>query len=471
MAKTKRPKYKFEFGTDFQEIILQFTVSDPKGFKILQLYEDSYFTLIPHAIVAYVLKRYYKKEKSIPDEPYLREALRVAYRMDKIMQMNLTDDDVREVDAIVERIYSGPVKHPDFVIQKCINFARFIGVKQVMEDVDINDYNSYEQAIEKLRAANNIGFEMENNYGTFLVSGMKDRAHKRDQTHASHPTPWRQLNNILNSGGTETGNVITILSKEKIGKTIALLNVSIGYLRRKKKGFYADLENGEMGIIVRGEQNIANVEQGIIKSGEIDEKLLKTFRKYSRIGAELAVKKFPNLKTTTDDIQAWLDLLKRDFGFIPEFGVIDYGLLMGSLSQKTDDFFRIGDAFLDIKNFADHNKLDALWTAAHTTREGNARLGTKFKSTDIAKCYDIPKHIDMLLGLQQNEDEKEAGVFRFEVIEQRGGQEAGKMFFWINKATQRMREFTHEEIKEYYKQTKGEEEDNIPRKRKRKSDL
>jgi hypothetical protein len=115
--------------------------------------------------------------------------------------------------------------------------------------------------------------------------------------------------------------------------------------------------------------------------------------------------------------------------------------------------------------------LDALWTAAHTTREGNARLGTKFKSTDIAKCYDIPKHIDMLLGLQQNEDEKEAGVFRFEVIEQRGGQEAGKMFFWINKATQRMREFTHEEIKEYYKQTKGEEEDNIPRKRKRKSDL
>jgi hypothetical protein len=73
----KKNRNKFEFGTDFQELILQYTVTDPKGFKALELYDDTYFVLIPHSIIALALKRYYKKHKNIPEESYLREFLRI----------------------------------------------------------------------------------------------------------------------------------------------------------------------------------------------------------------------------------------------------------------------------------------------------------------------------------------------------------------------------------------------------------
>lgn len=470
MAKHKR--LKFEFGTDFQELILQYTVTDPKGYKVIELYEDTYFTLIPHAIVALVLKKYYKKEKHVPEEPYFREALRIAYRSDKVLKMHLTDDDVRSVDEVIERIYDGPVKHPDKVTEKIITFARYVRTKEVLEQMDIEDYTSYEAQIEKLRSANNIGLDIERNVGTFLVSGMHDRAHKRDVTHAVHPTPYWQLNGLLNGGGSETGNVFVILSTEKIFKTGMLINTGIGYLKRKKKGFYVDLENGEVAITVRTEQSIGNADRETIQHGSIDNKLLKVFRKYKRLGSELAIKKFPSLQTTTNEIRSWLDELKRDFGFIPDFGIVDYGLLLGATSGKTDDTQRISDAFLDLKNLATDYKLEALWTAAHTTREGNKRLASKFLPTDTAKCMDITKHIDGLLGLQRSEIEKENGVMRLEVLEGRNTLQEGKMLFWVDIPKQRTREFNKAEVKEYMNQlSKARSEDDNKKPRKRNTDL
>jgi hypothetical protein len=472
MAKAAK-RFKFEFGTDFQELILQYTVTDPKGYKVLKLYEDSYFTLIPHSIIAYVLKRYYKKHKNIPEEAYLREELRVTYHMDKIMKMNLSNDDISDIDSTINRIYAGPVKEPEAIVKKCVSFSRYISFKEEMEQVDINDYDSYEKSIKKLQAANTIGIDLENNYGTFLVSGMADRAHKRESGHTTYPTPFWQLNSLLNGGGTERGNVFVILSTEKIFKTGTLINTAIGYMRRRKKGFYVDLENGEVAIVIRNEQSIANTDRETIQQGTIDNKLLKLFRKYKRIGAELVVKKFASLKTTTDDIRDWLDILKRDFGVVFDFGIVDYGLLMGAVSGKTDDTQRISDAFLDLKNLADDYNLECLWTAAHTTREGNKRLSSKFLPTDTAKCMDITKHIDCLLGLQQSQDEKQAGVMRWEVLEGRNIQPIGKVLFWVDIPHQRMKEFSKSEVKEYMAQVRetGTEQSAEQRKKNRKTDL
>jgi hypothetical protein len=466
----KTPKHKFEFGTDFQELILQYTLTDPKGYKVLSLYEDSYFTLIPHSIIAYALKKYYKKEKHLPEEPILRESLRTIYQVDKVMKLNLTNEDKQEVDEIIKKLYSSQIKHPEPIVKKIISFARYVKFKDKIEQIDINNYDEYEKSLDEIRKSINVGIDLENNYGTPLIGGMKDRAHKRDSIHEVHHTPWWQFDKLLNSGGTETGNVIVILSKEKQFKTGALINVARGYMMKRKKGVYFDLENGETAITVRGEQSLINEQRSTIQSGELDKKLLKLCRRYARIGAELYIKKFPSLKTTTDDYRAYLDLLKRDFDYEPDFIIVDYGLLQGATTGKLDDTARISDAFLDLKNLADDYGVDALWTAAHTTREGNKRLGSKFLPTDTAKCMDITKHIDCLLGLQQSEEEEKGGVIRMEILEQRGGIQ-GKMLFWVDIPRQRMKEFSKSEVKAYMDQLGNKTEEELKTNRKKKSDL
>lgn len=469
MRKIKN-KNKFEFGTDFQELILQYTVTDYRGFKALQLYEDTYFALVHHATIAYALKKYYKKKKRIPDEILLREFIRTLYTQDSNFSQGILDEDRATISEIIKKIYQGPVKDPEEILHHCINFARYVKFKEQIEKVDINKYDGYDLVINSLKAANNIGSDLTEDYGTFLVKGMTDRAHKRDITNSVNPTPFYQVNQLLNSGGLTKGSVIVLLSKEKRFKTGFLINTARGYLRMKKRGIYIDLENGETAITTRSEQSLSNQSQESITSGDWDDRLLKMFRKYKRLGSELVIKRFPSLHTTTDILQRWVDKLKTETGFVPEFAIVDYGGLMGATTGKTDEFNRISDAFLDLKNFAAHNNLDALWTAAHITREGDKRSSTTYVSTDIAKCIDIPRHVDAVFGLQESPEETEAGVMRLQVVEQRNGMRDGNALFWVDIDKQRLKEFTKPEIKDYRAQA-GEEESGKKKKPTRKTDL
>lgn len=449
MGKKRKPKEKFKFGLDFQELILQYCVTDLTGFKILEFFEDTYFTSLYHQIIAYGLKKYYKKNKRVPEEPYLREYLRSVYEKEKIFDTSLTGEDQDQVSTIIKKIYEGPVSEPDQVIEKCVHFARYVMFKEELENVDIENFDSYELAIENLKKANNIGFDLKKDYGTFVVSGMPDRAHKRNISHLVNPTPWVQLNRLLNGGGLKRGNVIVFMGKEKRFKTGFLLNTARGYLRMRKKVFYADLENGEDALTTRTEQGISHQSQEVINSEAWDEKLLKTFRKYKRLGAELVIKRFPALTTTANDIEKWLDEVKRDMGITFDVGIIDYGLLMGSVSGKQDTFGRVSDSFLDIKNLAETKKLEAIYTAAHIKRDGDKRTGSKYNTTDIADCIDIPKHVDAIFGIQESEEEIENGVMRLEVIAQRNGMRNGNCLFWVNMETQVATEFNKAQVKEY----------------------
>jgi hypothetical protein len=66
---------KFKFTTEYQWDLLRYTVQDKNGEKALNKYDDDYFTLIPHQVIAYALKSFYKKNRRIPGETILREQI------------------------------------------------------------------------------------------------------------------------------------------------------------------------------------------------------------------------------------------------------------------------------------------------------------------------------------------------------------------------------------------------------------
>lgn len=473
--KIKKQTVKFQFGTDFQEQILQFVVTDPKGYIAINLVSDDYFTYIPHAVICHAIKKYFNKRKKIPALPYLRETLRTLFESGYKALSNITDQDRADVEMVLNRLYETRVSDEEEIMAKIVNFAKYAKFKEEVESIDINNYEAYASKIESFNKVNNIGKELTQDYGVFLIGGMTDRAYRRSLEQDITPTPFWQLNNTMNSGGTARGNVICVIAEEKRFKTGFLINVAKGYLKRKMKGVIFDLENGQSALTVRNEQSYAGLTRQEILSEQYDKKLMKLFRRYKRLGAELVIKRFPALSTTTDDLQAFLDMLKEEKGFVADFAILDYGFLLKALSGKTDDFNRISDSFVDLKNFSEKNKFIATWTVAHVVREAVKRRGTIYKPGDIAKCIDIPRHVDMLLGLQESEDETQAGVMRLEVIEQRDGLAHGKTLFWVDLAKQTIREFTKSEVAEYKAQfsdgTDGEPESKEQKKKKRKTDI
>lgn len=446
-------KLKFEFGIDFQELILKYTVTEKKGYKALELYEDGYFGLLEHQVIAFALKKYYKKRKRVPEEPYLRETIRVLYvSSSRDLFSALTDDDRATIDNVISRIYQGGVADSDTVLDKCINFARYAKFKDEMEKVDINKYDSYSSAVEKLNAANSIGAALEDDYGTSVVAGIHDRAYKRDILTGINPTPFWQFNRLLNSGGLTMGAVVLIAAQAKRFKTGFLINICKSLMKRKRRIIYFDFENGESALTTRSEQSIIGVSQEEVTSGDMDEKLLKILRKYKRLGAELIIKRMVAYSDTTIQMQAFIDKCKRDLGITFTDCIIDYPDLQAATSGKTDEFNRISDAYVDNKNFAEKNQFLSTWVASHVKSEAKKRRSSRYAQEDLAKCIDKIRHVDCALGLQESDEEIENGVMRLEVIDQRNGMRDGKMLFWVDLKKQTIKEFTKAQVKEYMDQ-------------------
>lgn len=446
---------KFSFDTEFQEELLRFTVTDKKeGFKALLLYRDNYFTLTEHAVIAKALKAFYKRKKKVPSRPMLKEELRGIYNHKDYINLLLSDDKKRIKD-IVDNLYERNAKDGDSILEECIKFSRYVELKDVMETVDIQDYSQYEVFHRKIQKAITTGIDLKKDKGIFVVADNHTRFAQRQSQSPAFPTPWKQLNQAFDSGGTNTGNIIVVIGKEKRFKTAFLINTARGYLRMKKRVVYFDFENGEGGLSMRMDQSMMRKSKPEISSGDYDKKLAKLYRKYKRLDCEVVIKRFPAYQTTTDNLQAWLDEQYSEYGMKFDQCIIDYAGLMGAKSGIKDDTQRISDVYIDLKNFGDYNQFDCIWTANHTTREASVkREGTKFQSTDTAKCIDIARHMDVMIGLNQNEDEKANGVMRVEMVEQRLGPMDHTCMMLIDMKSQRVDEFSDKEIKAYYEMLK-----------------
>jgi len=465
-------KQKFSFGTEFQEAILHYIIYDKNGFKALDLCEDYYFTLIAHHVIAHALKIFYKKKKRIPSKPVLKEVLRDSYNTKKLGEMVL-EEDKQEVDRIIERLYNNPLRDADEILENVVKFARYVNVKSDLEDMDPLDYNNYNTFASKIQTSINIGNNFDEDDGTFLVKDFGIRRYNREED-GKFPTPYWQINNWLTGGGLSPASLVVIASEAKRFKTGFFINLARGYMRMKKKVVIFDFENGEKAFTTRAEQSMMRATQPDLLSGVLDDRLAKVLRKYKRLGAEIVIKRFPAYKTTSNDLQAWMDMIYLKYGIKFDQAIVDYADLMGATSGRTDDDKRISDVYVDLKNLAadPRNNLETIWTASHVTREGaEKRRKTKYVANDLSKAIDKIRHCDLAIGLQETDEEVEAGVMRAEVMDGRETIRNAHALFWIDIALQNLREFTKAELNEYHTQIGYETKERKTTVVKKKSDL
>ena len=95
---------KFKFSTDYQFDILKYTVTDKNGFKALELYDDSNFSLVEHALIAYSLKLYYKAKRKIPkNKNIFKEYVVDTIKTEKFYQ-DLTKQDNDNIFKLVDEM-------------------------------------------------------------------------------------------------------------------------------------------------------------------------------------------------------------------------------------------------------------------------------------------------------------------------------------------------------------------------------
>ena len=450
------PKEKFPFTLDYELDLLRYTCTNREGYQALELFHEDYFTSIEHGAIADCLRKYYKKKRRIPGATIFKEEL-IALFKTRDYANSLTAEDKATIFGLIPKLYTPPRDGED-ILKMCAQWASYVVLKDQIEGVNLLDFNSYTTFSNKVLKAINIGITEKKEVGTSLIKDIHERQFKRLDVNPIVPTPFHQINALTNAGGYVRGSIIVLLDKPKARKTLALTNVARGYMKMKKKVFFADLENGEDELTLRIEQQISKQTKPEILSGQYDEKVQRILRKYARLGGEIWIKRYP-AGSTILDFQVDLDRLKRDEGVEFDDMVCDYAALMGSVSGKDDDFNRISDVYLDLANFGLKNHLEHIWTANHIVRDGKKRSKSKYTENDIAKCIDIVRHVQAIFGLNGNDYEIENNIMRMELVVQRDGKPWGRAVFHCDPNIQRIDEFTKNELIAYEHQMQDDMED------------
>lgn len=456
---------KFKFTTDFQLDLLKYTVLDKNGYKAIELYDDSYFTLTEHAVIAYALKGYYKRRKAVPGKTILIEELTKVFGYREFVN-NLTDGDRKEILVIVSRLFKGAVQDGDEILTNTEKFAQFVDLKHEVENIDLLDYEQYDTFSRKVQKAISPRLQAIEERGSFLVRDVRRRQIKRKERGSIVSMPWKQLNRLTNADGYARNSIMVVLDAAKEFKTGVLVNIAKQYLKsHHKKVLVIDLDNGEDEWMTRVEQCLigATKKEILDEEGGTDKQIRGLLKRYKTVGGELIIKRMPSLITTAADIDGYIDYLYREYGIQIGILIIDYIAKMGCISGKDSLHERISEAYIDISNLALLKDLDLIWTAQHVTRDASKARGKDvYEPTDVAGAIDIIRHVQAIYGLNRNPREEAAGFQRLEIIAQRDGPPHGHVVFNLDRERQQLEPLRVSKLKDYYRncRPKKDPEDN-----------
>lgn len=455
----RKPKIKFEFTPDFQFEILRYIIRDPEGPIALSRIKPSYLTLIEHSLIAEAITRYFKKRKKVPSENVLKQVIADMLQTKEYVDL-VTKDDVPIINALIKDLYSKPVQDSEYIQEKIYQFSTYVEMKNLNDSLDLTNFEQYDEYSKKIDKILQNSRPTQKDEPLYFIRGVSERQFRRQAEADIIPCPYWQLNELTNAGGYPAASILVLLDKPKAKKTFFLINLAKGYLRMKKSVLYIDLENGKAQIMDRLAQTSISKNKKELYSGMFDKLESKHVRKLSRLGVEFVVQRMPAMITDANDIRD-LILELRTKGINIQVLMIDYLAKMASINRDREDFDRISNAYVDVQNLAEELHLDCVWTANHITREGAKHRNTRYQENDIAKCVDIVRHAQVILGLNATAQEDKDGIQRLEIVVQRDGKPSGRALFKVDVDQQKAVEFTRDERKSYDQVYAEQLEDSI----------
>lgn len=443
----KKPKIQFTFDISFQLEILRFILQDKEGGLVLRRIKPNYLVLIEHSIIAEGIQKFFKEYHKIPSKNVLKEIIKELLESKNYHDL-VTSDDIPNINKIIDNLFSVPISDRDFIQTKVYQFSTYVEMKNLNDSFDLDNFDQYEEYSRKVEKVLQKSKPKRDDEPIFLIRDIINRQFKRQANPAVIPCPVRQLNDITNAGGYPKASIIVLLDKPKAKKTFFLVNIAKGYLRMKKSVLYIDTENGKDQIMDRMIQSSINKTKKEIYSGEYDKLEAQHIRKLQRFGVEMVVERVPAMVTDCNYIRD-LILKLRNQGIDIRVLMLDYAAKLASISRDKEDFERISNVYIDLQNLAEELDLDCVWTANHITRDGAKHRETRYEETDIAKCVDIIRHAQCIIGLNATAQEESDNIQRLELVVQRDGLPSGRALFHVDVEKQRAVEFTKEQRKKY----------------------
>lgn len=248
------------------------------------------------------------------------------------------------------------------------------------------------------------------------------------------PSGITGLDEAMN-GGLRIGELEIPLAYSGIGKTFWCIQRGYIGVRLYRRVLHCILEGGRKGTADRYEARFAQTLFTLVRSGDIPaEVLAKLTDDYQNLKQNLVLRAWNDgdraWAVTFDDIVTEIKTLRRDFGWVPELILVDYGDL---LAEKGDsEYERQKLAFRKLKSLSErqdfpghHGYAVCSPSQAQRPDKGADTREHVLKPRDIADCYEKVRVADAVPSLNRTMAEKEHKLARVHLGKYRHDEDGG----------------------------------------------
>lgn len=250
----------------------------------------------------------------------------------------------------------------------------------------------------------------------------------------------KQLDREL--GGAGAGELICFLAPPRRGKTTIMRMVGAHMVKEGYNVLDITLETATAKIGRLYERAILHKP----RRGFADADSIEARRILANRGGKLWLKDMSHMDVTPDSVEGMVRAIQRDTGERVDAIILDYLELMTPARGKLgDQMMRFMYGRLGKQMRAVGRKFGIpIITAWQVNREGSQK--DTITEADISECWDLFKHVDMMIALNRTEQEKANRRMRLGILKQREDDEASAQIdVYCDYSTMTIRDLTKED--------------------------
>ena len=212
-------------------------------------------------------------------------------------------------------------------------------------------------------------------------------------------------------GGCGQGELMLWLAGYGQGKTSLMINQGVAIAELGGNVLHLSLEISAAKCMQRVDQKLT----GMSTERRLESpKAVMSARK--NLAGRYFVKDWSHAKVTVDDIKALVRRMEAKGDKIDVI-VVDYlELMVPTRINRHGERFNYSQVTKDLRSLANELQVPII-TAWQVNRSGYEKY--MISAVDVSECWDVVKHADIILGLNQNDQERDSKMLRVNIIKQR----------------------------------------------------
>lgn len=282
-----------------QKLMLENLLSSPQLFNLcIGIVKPEYFEPDIKPAVTFILD-YYNKYNNIP-------------------QINVVNSesglDFEQQEKISTDMY-------DFCCDKIEQFCkeRAVFLEIVNNWPRIAETRNYGELLERI--TNAVHISLHKDLGTDVLSNVQEHMETRNETNVGYKTGWENVDKT--TGGPKRTELWLFSANSGGGKSVALSNAALSFVKQGLNVLYISLELSESMISDRFEQMIT-AWNSVERNQKVSETVNKVEGLKRTFNASIYVKYLPGDETCCNDIKAYLKAFEVQYGFLPDVLIVDY---------------------------------------------------------------------------------------------------------------------------------------------------